>query len=121
MSVEDATMSAYSTRGGAPVRIFPRSLSSRLRWEFNGKRVYLSVQYGQASAFGFGRTYVLPVAEGSVLPPVPVGGFRSEAELAVLPGVEILPHGDLVLGPTPGVYAFSRTTTTRNLYRIPLP
>ena len=28
--------------------------------------------------------------------------------------------GDLALGPSPSVYAFSRITTTRNLYRIPL-
>ena len=117
----DAGMSAYSTRGGPPIRIFPASMRSRLRWGFDDKQVYLSVQYGEMSAFAFGRTYLLPVAKGSVLPRVPAGGFQTEAELAAVPGVEILPYGDLAPGPSPSVYAFSRTTTTRNLYRIPLP
>ena len=79
-----------------------------------------SIQVRPASAFAVGRTYVLPLARDSVLPRIPPGGFRTEAEIAALPGVEVLPYGDLVLGPSPSVYAFSRVTTTRNLYRIPL-
>jgi serine/threonine protein kinase/Tol biopolymer transport system component len=113
-------MVAISTTDGTSVPILAES-SSRLRWSPDGTRVYVSVQYGAASAFGSGRTYVIPLQKGSLLPPVPAGGFRSEADLAALPGVEILPHGDVALGPAHGVYAFSRTTTARNLYRIPLP
>ena len=94
--------------------------STRLRWSSDGRRAALSIQYGAASAFGFGRTYVLPVARGTVLPDIPARGFRSEADLAAVPGVEVIPHGDVALGLTRAVYAFSRTTTTRNLYRIPL-
>jgi serine/threonine protein kinase/Tol biopolymer transport system component len=112
-------MAAISTTGDRPVPILPGT--SRLRWSPDGTRVYVAVQYGEASAFGNGRTYVLPLEKGAVLPPAPPDGFRSEAELAALPGVEILPHGDVAPGPSPGSYAFSRTTTTRNLYRIPLP
>ena len=85
----------------------------------NGQRAYLSIQYGQSSAFGIGRTYVLPLAKDSVLPVLPAGGFRTEAEILTLPGVEVLDHGDVSLGSSAGVYAFSRMTT-RNLYRIPL-
>jgi hypothetical protein len=84
------------------------------------EQLYLSIQT-DFGAFAMGRTYVLPVQEGSMLPRVPAGGFRSEAELAAVPGVEVLPHGDVTLGPTPGVSAFSRINVTRNLYRIPLP
>jgi hypothetical protein len=51
---------------------------------------------------------------------MPAGGFQTEAEIAALPGVEMLPYGDPALGSSPGVYAFSRITTTRHLYRIPL-
>jgi hypothetical protein len=80
----------------------------------------LSVQYGAASAFGVGRTYVLPVEPGAVLPALPPAGFQSEAEIAAVPGVEVIPHGDVALGPSSSIYAFSRVTTTRNLYRIPL-
>jgi Tol biopolymer transport system component len=113
-------LSVYSTSGRTPIRILPYSQSSRLRWGTDGKHVYLSIQYGQASAFAVGRTYALPLAGGAVLPVLPPGGFRTEAEVAALPGVEILPYGDLTPGASPSVYAFSRVTTTRNLYRIPL-
>jgi eukaryotic-like serine/threonine-protein kinase len=109
----------HSTSGKAPIRILP-SQSSRLRWSLDGRRAYFSIQYLQSSAFGVGRSYVLRLSAGSVLPPVPAGGFRTEADIAALPGVEVLPYGDLALGPTPSVYAFSRLTTTRNLYRIPI-
>jgi eukaryotic-like serine/threonine-protein kinase len=110
----------YSTTGRTPIPILPYSQASRLRWSADGRRAYISVQYGQASAFAVGRTYVMPLAEGSVLPHTPDGGFRTEAEIAALPSVEVLPYGDVALGPAPSVYAFSRVTTTRNLYRIPL-
>jgi hypothetical protein len=110
----------YSSSGRDPLPLFPVSQPSRLRWSFDGTRAYLAVQHGQLSAFGIGRTYVLPLAKGSVLPPIPAGGFRTEAEIAALPGVEVLPHGDLALGSSPSVYAYSRVTAARNLYRIPL-
>jgi hypothetical protein len=83
--------------------------------------MYLSLQVGEASAFGFGRTYVIPLAAAAMLPPAPHDGFRKEQELAAIPGVQVLPYADVGGGLTPDVYAFSRTTTTRNLYRIPLP
>jgi Tol biopolymer transport system component len=118
---EAAGVSVYSTRGRAPIRLFPYSQSSRLRWSFDGRRVYFSIQSGAASGFAVGRTYLLPRAQGSLLPAIPPGGFRTEAEVAALPGVQVLPHGDVGPGPSASVYAFSRVTTTRNLYRIPLP
>jgi hypothetical protein len=111
----------YSTSGRPPRPLFPNTPSSRLRWSPDGKRAYLSVQYGQASAFADGRTYVLPLAPGSPLPAaLPPGGFRSESEVAAVPGVQVLPYGDVALGPSPSTYVFSRVTTTRNVYRIPL-
>jgi hypothetical protein len=116
---ENSVQTAYSTSGAAPMRIY--SGTSRLRWSLDGRRVYLSIFTADAAAGGIGRTYVLPLPKGSMLPHVPVGGFRSEAEVAAFPGVEILPDADVAPGPSPAVYAFSRETVTRNLYRIPLP
>ena len=121
ISSDNSRVTMLSTSGQAPRPLLPYSQTSRLRWSLNGSRAYLSIQFGQASAFAVGRTYVLPLAPGSVLPRIPAGGFRTEAEVAAQPGVELLPYGDLAPGPTPSVYAFSRITTTRNLYRIPLP
>jgi hypothetical protein len=67
-----------------------------------------------------GNTYVLPLPPGRVLPEIPAGGFRSEAEIASLPGVRVIDNLDVSPGPTPDVYAFSRETVQRNLFRIPL-
>jgi eukaryotic-like serine/threonine-protein kinase len=115
------SMSACSTLSEAPVKILSDAEISRLRWSRDGSRLYLSVQIGEQSAFAFGRTYVIPLAKGAVLPPLPAGGYRTEAEIAAIPGVIVLPHGDVAPGPSVDTYAFSRTTITRNLYRIPLP
>jgi eukaryotic-like serine/threonine-protein kinase len=113
--------SMYSTTSGrAPLPILPSAETARLRWSADGQDVFVSIQYGQASAFGTGRTYVLPLAAGSVLPRMPSGGFGAESEIAAEPGVEAIPYGDVAPGPTASVYAYSRETTTRNLYRIPL-
>ncbi len=66
-------------------------------------------------------TYVLPLPPGKMLPNIPPGGFQSEAEIATLPGVRVIDVADVAPGPTPDVYAFSRQTVQRNLYRIPIP
>ena len=113
-------MVLYSTSGKPPLPIFASSQSSRVRWSRDGSRAYLSIQNGQASAFALGRTYALPVARGSVLPTVPRAGFRTEAEIAAVPGVEVFEHADIAFGPSPAVYVYSRVMTTQNLYRIPL-
>jgi len=120
ISSENLQMLLYPTNGQAPIPISPDLRNSRMRWSRDGKYAYLSIQDGQSSAFGLGHTYVMPLAKGSALPSVPPGGFRTEAEIAALPGVETIAYGDVAPGPSRTVYAFSRMTTTRNLYRIPL-
>ena len=68
-----------------------------------------------------GRTYVVPLPSGRMLPDVPAGGFRSEEEIEKIPGVRVIPVHDVAPGPTSEVYAYSRETVQRNLYRIPIP
>ena len=115
----DNAMYVLLSTAGAPSRPLAK-MTARLRWSPDGRRAALSIAHGAAAAFGYGRTYVLPVEPGAALPAIPPGGFRNEAEIAAIPGVTVIPHGDVSLGPTPEIYAFSRVTTTRNLYRIPL-
>jgi hypothetical protein len=67
------------------------------------------------------RSYIIPLAAGRMLPDVPPEGFQPEAEIAKLPGVQIVESVDVAPGPTPGLYAFSREAVQRNLYRIPVP
>lgn len=113
-------MVLHSTTGRPPLRAWASSQSSRPRWSRHGTRAYLSIQNGEATAFALGRTYVLPIARGSTLPSLPPGGFRTEAEIAAVPGVEIVEHADVDFGPSAGSYVYSRVTAARNLYRIPI-
>jgi serine/threonine protein kinase len=104
----------FSLTGADPLLFLGEQGGRSLRWAPDGSRVYLLKPFSR-------RTYVLPVAEGSMLPAIPPGGFRTEAEIEAAPGAEIIPHGDVGPGPSPDVYVFSRETVSRNIYRIPLP
>jgi hypothetical protein len=66
------------------------------------------------------RSYLIPLAPGEALPQIPAEGFHAEEEVAQLPGARKV-DARIVAGPSPDVYAFYRTTTQRNLYRIPIP
>ena len=55
------------------------------------------------------------------MPEVLLRSFPSEQELAKLSGVWSIPSTDVALGPTAEVYAFTRQSVQRNLYRVPLP
>ena len=105
---------------GAPPRPLLDGLCF-LRWQPDRRFLYLSVSTGMNTALGSGRTYVIPLPPGKSLPNVPPGGFRSETELAAIPGVRVLDVADTAPGSSPETYAFSRQTVQRNLYRIPLP
>src|SRR6185295_18072269 len=94
---------AFSLTGAAPAQIFSAGFDTRLRWAPDGSRVYLSLQVG-GSAFANGRTYVLPLPKGSILPRMPIEGFQSEAELAALSGVEVIPFADVGPGRSPETY-----------------
>jgi Tol biopolymer transport system component len=113
-----------STKGAAPLNVFRSrangSTVARIRWSGDGRRAYISVQIGEGSAFGMGVTYVVPFAEGRLLPQLPAEGFTTHEEIGALPGVETLPFADVAPGPTPATYAYSRETVTRNLYEVPL-
>ena len=38
-----------------------------------------------------------------------------------MPGARVIPLGNLAPGPTADIYAFTRASVQRNLYRIPIP
>jgi serine/threonine protein kinase len=101
---------ALPVGGGPPVEIYGAGIG--MKWSRDGRLLFLMVG---------GKTYVLPLPPGRALPEIPNGGFRSEAEIAALPGARLIDASDSEPSPTPGVYAFSRETVQRNLYRIPVP
>ncbi len=107
---------ALPLAGGPPVPIM--GLPVNAVWSRDGRRLLLSFK---ASSEGAGRTYVLPLPPGSALPQVPAGGFASEEAIVKLPGVRVIESSDVAPGPAPEVFALSRETVQRNLYRVPIP
>jgi Tol biopolymer transport system component/predicted Ser/Thr protein kinase len=89
-----------------------------VRWSTDAKSIYLRIPASESWAAG--RTYVLPLARGSMWPEMPPNGFQSEADIAKVPGSTLLSEFDCP-GPTPEFYAFARMTVQRNLFRVPLP
>jgi eukaryotic-like serine/threonine-protein kinase len=110
---------AYSTTGQAPVPVCTPICI--FRWAPDGKFLYLSIPLGFMSFGAVGHTYVLPTRPASMFPDLPAGGFKSEAEIAAVPGVRVIDAADVDPGPSPEVYVFSREVVQRNLYRIPIP
>jgi serine/threonine protein kinase len=105
--------------GGSPISIC--SETCFLMWQTDSGPLYLSVHTRMQEAGASGRTYVVPLSRGQLFPKIPPGGFRSENEIAALAGVHVIDAADVAPGPKPDVYAFSRQTVQRNLYRILLP
>ena len=68
-----------------------------------------------------GKTYVLPVAPGHLVPESLVHGLSFEQEILKLPGARVIPSSDVALGPTAEIYVFTRESVQSNLYRLPVP
>jgi serine/threonine protein kinase/Tol biopolymer transport system component len=103
--------------GGPPVVISAGWLD--WVWTADGKAVAISSN--GVGIVAEGRTYIVPLPRGQMFPRIPPGGFRSEEEIARLPGAHKIDLAGTVPGPSPDVYAFYRGTAKRNLYRIPVP
>jgi hypothetical protein len=104
------SMLAFPLDGRPPVQI--GGSFDLLRWSLDGRSSFVTVMTAG--------TYGVPLPAGEVLRRIPAGGFHSEKEIARLPGARRIDE-DLVPGPSADVYAFSRSTIQRNLYRIPIP
>jgi serine/threonine protein kinase len=102
----------FPLAGGKPVII---GSNTHLQWSASGDSLWIT-----GGAVADGRTFVIPLTTGRILPPVPADGFHSEEEIAHLPGAHIIDAGGAP-GPTRDIYAFLHATTQRNLYRIPIP
>jgi hypothetical protein len=108
---------AYSTRGRSPIRVcynlcFPS-------WSPDGRIFNLALPGMSAGEEGK-KTFAIPLPAGQVLPSLPPSGVRNDADVRALKGVREM-DGITYFAPRASVYAFSRTTVHRNLYRIPVP
>ncbi len=109
---QPAAVQVVRISGGPPVVIGSNTL---LEWSSTGDSIWIT-----AGPVRDGRTYAVPLPRGKVLPRIPKHGFRTEDEVASLPGAHKI-DAAAAPGPTIDVYAFLRQTTQRNLYRIPIP
>ena len=83
------------------------------RWDASGRLLFLAFAQ-QAERTNYG----LPVT-GSGLPVLPPGGFTDVTAVSKLKGI-VAVHERLDSALNGSVYAFVRSTTRRNIYRIPL-
>jgi hypothetical protein len=105
----------FRVDGGAPLltQIVP---PTEIRWSGDGKHVFV-----QRRLSNLDKAYVLPLAPGHLVPESIVHGLPSEQEILKLPGARVIPSSDVAPGPTADIYAFTRESVQRNLYRVPLP
>jgi Tol biopolymer transport system component len=83
-------------------------------WAHDGKVMY----FYWRSFSGNTRTYVVPIPQGSDLPKLPSSGFQSEKQLRAV-ATQVM-EGSVSPGPDSSRYTFSKETSHRDLYRIPL-
>ena len=120
-STEEAARSVvvFALDGGAPLTMcgmcagrdseFPQPLS----WSPDGTFVYLN--------FWANGTFAVPLPKGQVLPVLPSTGIQSPEDAAALPNAERFPVAGAFAGPSPKVYAYSKTAAQRNIYRVSVP
>ena len=103
---------AFPVGSGTPVTIC-MSLC-RPRWDAEDKLFYVAFAQ-QADQVN----YAFPIQPGSELPALPAGGLTTNADALKIKGAMTVRH-NLASALNSSVYAFVRTTTRRNIYRIPL-
>jgi serine/threonine protein kinase/Tol biopolymer transport system component len=108
---------AYPVSGAAPVRICQGCRF--VRWSPDGRFLYFSFT-GMGIVVESGKTFALPIPAGRPLPDLPASGVTSAEEAATLPGVRVIDHGYISPGGDPSVYAYTKMTAQRNLYRVPI-
>ncbi|HEV2118134.1 MAG TPA: protein kinase [Terriglobales bacterium] len=106
-------ITAFPIESGAPVAVCTGFCTPH--WDAAGKLLFVTFEKERDRI-----SYGLPVEAGSGLPALPSGGLSSSATAARVRGVTIV-HQDLASALSGSVYAFVRSTTRRNIYRIPLP
>jgi hypothetical protein len=121
--VERRGLVARSLTGEADLRLISPAANITLtemvlKWSPDGRTVsFVSAPLDRGHN---AKAYSFPLPPGKMFPPIPPGGFRSESEMAKVAGVKILDVYDYSPGPAEDVYAYTRESVQRNLYRIPL-
>jgi serine/threonine protein kinase len=107
---------AFPTSSGGPVLL---CRSCELDWTPNGKS--LVVRLGTNEAPQRARTFVVALPPGETLPRLPPHGLNSEADLTGLKVSQVLTGAAYPADAPDAPVAFVRSTTERNIFRVPLP
>jgi hypothetical protein len=107
---------AFPTAGGKP----PVLVCSVCEVDWTPDAKSLVIRLGDRDASQGARTFVVALQPGETLPRFPAHGIRTQADLAGLRISQTL-NGFAYPGDTAPQAAFVRSTTERNIYRVPLP
>jgi Tol biopolymer transport system component len=109
---------AQPVRGGTPIRICDFCSAG---WGPGGNYLYL--RFRDIGEQGGGRTVALGLPDGKELPDLAAGGMTSVRDtkgLNVVAEIDMQGRSIFAPGPNPSIYAYTRVTVQRNIYRIPL-
>ena len=105
-------------RGGPKIRICDFCEAG---WGPDDKFFYVRLR--EIGAMGRGKVYVIALPAGKSLPVLPPSGIKSAEDLKGLNVVSVIDMAGISIfapGPNPSIYAYSRLTVQRNLFKIPL-
>ena len=109
---------ARPIQGGPPIRICN---FCNVGWGAGGKFLYIRLR--DVGEMGGGKTIVVGLSPGKEFPTLPSSGLTSVTDTKGLNVAAVIDTSGMVLfapGPNPSIYAYSRVTVQRNLYRIPV-
>jgi len=112
---DGATM-AIPIGGGSSRRIC--SCCCPVAWAPDGKFLYVGLAPNSLTTSG--KTLAIPIPAGEALPNLPSSGIRGPEDAKAFPGARLLDAWGISPGPDPSVFAYTKTTVHRNLFRIPL-
>lgn len=118
LGLDPALVTARLSAGGPPI---PVCTSCGAGWGSGGKFLY--IRFRNIGEVGGGHTIVIGLPAGKELPALPPSGLKSAADakgLNVVADIDMTGKKILAPGPDPSIYAYSRTTIQRNLFKIPL-
>jgi len=109
---------AEPAQGGPPIQICH---ACGVSWGPGGNFLY--VRFRDVGEMGGGKTLVIGLPAGEELPALPRSGLKSTQDVKGLNVVAVIDMSGMSFfgpGPNPSVYAYTRLTVQRNLFRIPL-
>jgi Tol biopolymer transport system component len=114
-SLEGQTAGTFAVpvEGGQPVLLC--LTLCLLNWDIHGDYVLASLFGNQSLG-----TYVLPVRRSTGLPDFPAHGIAGTDDWKKMKHIAVLPYS-IDSAASLSVYAYTKESTRRNLYRIPLP